>query len=82
MCKGNTQKTNEPLHREGIEIARRKTIKQLIFGSVALLLPMSLVKKAEAGYGRCSQCSCQAYQNSYKGDNMCGNCGHNYGAHY
>lgn len=30
-------------------------------------------------YGQCSKCSCQAYQGS---DQVCGNCGHNYDAHY
>jgi hypothetical protein len=31
------------------------------------------------GYGQCSKCACQAYEGN---DQVCGNCGHNYQAHY
>jgi hypothetical protein len=31
------------------------------------------------GYDRCGQCGCQGFQGS---QNMCGNCGHNFDAHY
>jgi hypothetical protein len=32
-----------------------------------------------AGYGRCSQCACQAYQGTGQ---ICANCGHNYSTHW
>jgi hypothetical protein len=32
-----------------------------------------------AGYGRCSQCNCPAYAGQQE---TCGNCGHNYAAHW
>ncbi len=31
------------------------------------------------GYGQCSKYACQAYQGN---DQVCGNCGHSYQAHY
>ena len=31
------------------------------------------------GYGQCSQCRCPGYQGNQQ---VCGNCGHNYGAHW
>lgn len=39
-------------------------------------------KPPQCGYGRCSQCACQAFQNAYDGSDMCGNCGHNFDAHW
>jgi hypothetical protein len=33
----------------------------------------------QCGYGRCGQCGCKAFQGS---QDMCENCGHNFGAHW
>lgn len=66
-------------------VTRRSAIKKFfVITSGAILGLLSVFtrsKKAEAGWGRCSQCNCPAYQQSY-GSDMCANCGHNYSAHW
>lgn len=78
-------KNAESLYREDSDVSRRRTMKQLAFRSLALLLiPLGLglaAKKAEAGWGKCSKCSCPGFQGS---GYTCtrGGCGHHYDSHY
>ncbi len=60
---------------------RRKAIKYSMMGMVACLLPQRLIKKASAGYGRCSKCSCPGFIGS---GYTCvrGGCGHHYDDHW
>jgi hypothetical protein len=67
---------------QGNSVTRRSAIKNFLaiaLGAIVGLFTRS--KKAEAGWGRCSQCPCQQYQQSY-GTDQCGNCGHSYSAHW
>ena len=50
---------------------------RVMVGSAAALI--AATQKADAGYGRCSVCNCPGYAGS---GNTCGNCGHNYQAHW
>jgi len=75
MC----QKCNS---NEEVQVTRRKTIKQMLLGSLALFLPLSFLttsREAKAGYGSCSKCYCQEFEGY---SNQCENCGHNYYDHY
>jgi len=62
-------------------MTRRKALKHFMFGAVSLLIPLTLHKKAEAGYGRCTQCSCPGFTGS---GYTCGRggCGHHYNSHW
>ena len=46
-----------------------------LFGAATPLL----VGGQNRGYGRCSKCECKRYEGNR---DCCGNCGHNYSAHY
>ena len=52
MCKDC--KNNENLHHKDFGKNRRKAIKNLVYGGLALLLPARFIKKAEAGDTRCN----------------------------
>jgi hypothetical protein len=78
MCNScNSEKEQDNL------VTRRGAFKKsLAIAGGALLGLLSLFtssKKAEAGYGRCSMCSCPAF---YGSENQCSNCGHSYSAHW
>ena len=81
MCDCNKKKV------PGDSITRRDAIKKcLIFMGGLLLSILSIFmpsRKAQAGAGRCgvSGCPCPQYQQAY-GTDLCGNCGHQYGAHW
>lgn len=78
MCK--KCKSNESISHEKVEVSRRKTIKQLFFGSLALLVPLSLTsQEAKAGNGSCYLCSCPEYVDGY--NRICANCGHSWNDH-
>jgi hypothetical protein len=51
------------------------------FERIGILFPTDDVPAAplRAGYGRCSLCNCPAYAGQAE---VCGNCGHNYAAHW
>ena len=77
MCNCNSEK------EQGDLVTRRSAMKKcfLIAGGVLLSLVSIFMpsRKAEAGYGRCSMCSCPAF---YGSANQCSNCGHSYTAHW
>jgi len=64
------------------QVARRDAIKKLFLGLGAGILGLfAYKKKAHAGWGRCSLCSCPQYIQAY-GTDLCSNCGHQYSAHW
>ena len=78
MC--NECKDNKYHKHVGLKITRRKMMKNILFGSAILLVPMSLFsKKAEAGNGSCYRCNCPAYVDGY--NSTCARCGHSYSDH-
>jgi len=62
-------------------VTRRKALKYALFGSVSLLVPTLLRKKAEARYGRCSKCSCPGFTGSGYTCSR-GGCSHHYDVHW
>jgi hypothetical protein len=63
------------------QVGRRTAMRYAFWGIVAAALTALTWKKAEAGWGQCSVsgCPCQGY---YGNQALCGNCGHQYGAHW
>jgi hypothetical protein len=62
------------------DMSRRSAMSYLFVAAAGIATAgMLMPRRAEAGYGRCSQCNCPAYQGQ---QNTCENCGHNYGAHW
>jgi hypothetical protein len=43
------------------------------------MLAAGITTRSSPGYGRCSKCECRRYEGNR---DCCGNCGHNYSAHY
>jgi hypothetical protein len=82
MCNCNHEK-----EQSGGSITRRDAIKKCLIFMGGLLLSILGIfmpsRKAQAGAGRCgvSGCPCPQYQQAY-GTDLCGNCGHQYGAHW
>ena len=80
MC--NECKDNKSHKHVDLKITRRKMMKNMLFGSAILLIPMSLFsKKAEAGLGACSvyNCPCKGFQGTGR---YCDYCGHSEYDHY
>ena len=62
------------------EMSRRRVVKHSVFGLLGLIVGLLLPsKRAEAGYGRCGKCPCQAFSGY---GNQCTNCGHRFSDHY
>jgi hypothetical protein len=62
-------------------ITRRKALKYVLSGAAGIIGGTVAVGTAHAGYGQCSVsgCPCQAYAGSQQ---LCENCGHQYGMHW
>lgn len=59
---------------------RRKSLKMAMLGAAGVVAAAVAVS-AHAGYGNCSSsgCPCRAYAGNQQ---LCQNCGHQYGAHW
>jgi hypothetical protein len=59
----------------------KKRTQEIHMGGLGLLIPGTLIEKAEAGYGRCSQCSCPGFRGP---EYTCwrSGCSHHYDQHW
>lgn len=62
-------------------LTRRQALGHSLFWLLTLLIPASLLHKAEARYGKCSRCSCPGFTASGYTCSR-GGCGHHYNEHW
>jgi hypothetical protein len=62
-------------------VKRRTALKYALCGAVGVVAAALTADQAQAGYGQCSVsgCPCRGFMGS---GGLCGNCGHQYGAHW
>jgi len=63
----------------GETVSRRKSLNYVLFAGVAMLASIIPGRAAKAGWGHCDQCNCPQFRGNQE---LCGNCGHQYGDHW
>jgi hypothetical protein len=64
------------------KFSRRRALSLSWKAAAAGIFACIEAEPARAGYGQCSLCACQGFTADYRNNNVCGNCGHNYQAHW
>ncbi len=64
------------------KLSRRQAFKFGLKASALGVFACIAATPAKAGYGACSQCSCNGFVADYRNNNVCSNCGHSYGDHW
>ena len=66
-------------HEHEQRLTRRAAAKYFLGATLGVVAAIIPTRQARAGWGRCSQCTCQNYVGNQE---QCGNCGHRYADHW